>query len=235
MLQEFVDHFFGNILSKRIANKGLIFSNGYFEPNHNAKKYDQEAIQDRSQRKEREVHPLYPREDEQSNKDAGARGIENHRRLGHGGEANQGANQAHQRQHIPESPLVIKRVGKESIHERCMHNDERCIAIEWCLSCIGKACSDITDKDKFVFKKLLEIPAHLRIVEELEQLVQRHTRKVITPFLHIGHKRPSLRIDRNDNITCQCTAREGGNRYSVTPVHRDGLPPDFDRIEPYRQ
>src|SRR4029453_14823569 len=130
MLQEFVDHFFGNILSKRIANKGLIFGSGHFEPNHNAKKYDQEAIQDRSQRKERKVHPLYPREDEQTNKYTGARGVENHRSLGHGGETYQDANPAHQHQHIPESPLMIKRVGKESIHDRCMHKNERSIASE---------------------------------------------------------------------------------------------------------
>ena len=55
-----------------------------------------------------------------------------------------------------------------------MHQDERCIAVERCPSCIGNARGDVTDKDKFVFKKLLEIPAHIRIVEELEQLVQRH-------------------------------------------------------------
>src|SRR4030095_9128720 len=190
MLQEFVDHFFGNILGKRIANKGLIFGNSHFKHNHNAKKYDQEAIQDRNQWKEREVHPFYPREDEQTNKDTGARGIENHRRLGHGGETHQDANPAHQHQHIPESPLVIKHVGKESIHERCMHNDERCIAVERCLSCIGKSRSDITDKDKFVFKKLLEIPAHLRIVEEWEQLVQRHTKSLHTRFIHLMYKTP---------------------------------------------
>ena len=116
-----------------------------------------------------------------------------------------------------------------------MYHDERCVAVERCLSCIGNARGDVTDKDKFVFKKVLEIATHIRIVEELEQLVYRHGWKVIAPFLRIGHKHPPLGIDRNDNITRECAASAGRNRHGVTPVHRDGFPRDFDRIEKYRQ
>ena len=110
MLQQFIDDFFRDILSKRVANKGLIFGNGHFETNHNAKPMTKKLFKTETSGKSVK-YPLYPREDEQTDKDDGTRGIEEHRRLGHGGEANQDANHA-QRQHIPERPLVIKRVGQ---------------------------------------------------------------------------------------------------------------------------